>query len=122
MFGSVKSGYRSNKRKSVKISDSKQSSVSSRSGHNMFETVRTEHQNKIEVKNKEMMSMYTRIRQSVKEQSVLTRGNIIDLVDTIVRRARIQTTSKQLLNNFLLENVWCCRRRCLLRNQRSMKE
>ena len=70
----------------------------------------------------EMTTMYNRVKRSVRK-GTLRRTNIIDLVDTIVRRKRVRTEKWQLVRNFCLANFCCCcRKTFILRSNEQRKK
>lgn len=69
----------------------------------------------------EMAVKFAEAKKSMKTGK-LTRGNIIDMIDFIVRRKNIKPGNMAIFKNFLLVKVPCCRRNCLLRTKKDRKE
>ena len=67
-----------------------------------------------------MQIMYKDAKESIKKGR-LNRGNVIDLIDTMVRRKHIVTKASQIFNNFVLSYVFCCKRKTILRSSKSIK-
>ena len=58
----------------------------------------------------------------MKSGKMLLKSNIVDLVDLITRRKRIAPSYCVIFRNFLLQNLVCCRKGCLLTSERARKE
>jgi len=53
----------------------------------------------------------------------LSRTNIIDLIDVIVRRNYIKITNGDILKTFFLNNIFCCcKKSCLLRDRKDIQQ
>ena len=49
----------------------------------------------------------------------LSRNNIIDLIDIIVRRTYIKPQMRAIFKNFFISNVFCkCKKSCLMRDKK----
>lgn len=69
-------------------------------------------------KHGEMGAKFKEVKKSMKTGK-LSRANIIDIVDFIVRRKNIFPTNRAILINFLLNRIPCCSRNCLLRTRKA---
>ena len=69
----------------------------------------------------EMGSMFADVHSSL-QKGRLSRKNIIDMIDLIVRRKSIVTSGCAIFRNFLLVNIPCCKRSCLLRTKQHRQQ